>query len=70
MHFLTSLIIFVSFAFVVLVGLVSVISELSKWRIHESPVIPEAFNEFAVKKTYCTDTTRSSRERVGGKVVT
>jgi hypothetical protein len=47
MHFLTSLIILVSFAFVVLVGLVNVISELSQLSFHESPVDREAPSELA-----------------------
>jgi hypothetical protein len=42
MHFLTSLIILVGFAFVVCVGLVRVIWELSELSFHESPVIREA----------------------------
>jgi hypothetical protein len=48
MHFLTSLIILVGFAFVVYVGLVKVIWELSQLNFHESPVIlREAPGEFA-----------------------
>ena len=42
MHFLTSLIILVGFAFVIYVGLVKVIWELSQLSFHESPVIREA----------------------------
>ena len=47
MHFLTSLIIFVGFGFVVCVGLVRVMWELSELSFHESPVIREARGEFA-----------------------
>ena len=44
MHFLTSLILLVAFAFV---GLVKVIWELSQLSFHESPVIREAPGELA-----------------------
>ena len=47
MHFLTSLIILVGFAFVVYVGLVKVIWELSQLSFHESSVIREAPGELA-----------------------
>lgn len=47
MHFLTSLIILVGFAFVVFVGLVKVIWEFSQLSFHESPVIREAPGELA-----------------------
>ena len=47
MHFLTSLIILVGFAFVVYVGLVTVIWELSQLSFHESPVVREAIDELA-----------------------
>lgn len=47
MHFLTSLIILIGFAFVLYVGLVNVIWELSQLSVHESPVIREAPSEFA-----------------------
>jgi len=47
MHFLTSLITLVGFAFVVYVGLIEVIWELSKSSFHESPVIREAPGELA-----------------------
>jgi hypothetical protein len=47
MHFLISLIILVGFAFVVYVGLVTAIWELSQLSFHESPVIREAPGELA-----------------------
>ena len=47
MHFMTSLIILGGFAFVVCVGLVTVIWELSQLSFHESPVIREAPGELA-----------------------
>ena len=47
MYFLTSLIIFVGFAFVVYVGLIKVIWELSQLSFHESPVDREAPSELA-----------------------
>ena len=47
MHFLTSLIILAGFAFVVLIGLANVISELSQLSLRESPVIREAPGELA-----------------------
>jgi len=47
MHLLTSLIILIGFAFVVYVGLVTVIWELSQLSFHESPVIREAPGELA-----------------------
>jgi hypothetical protein len=46
-HFLISLIILIGFAFVVYVGLVTVIWELSQLSFHESPVIREASGELA-----------------------
>jgi hypothetical protein len=39
MHFVTSLIIVIGFAFVLCLGLVKMIQELSQLSIHESPVI-------------------------------
>jgi len=45
MHFLTSLIILIGFAFVVYVGLVKVIWDLSQLSFHDSPVIREAPGE-------------------------
>jgi hypothetical protein len=45
MHFLTSQIILVGFAFVVYVGLV--LWELSQLSFHESPVVREAIDELA-----------------------
>ena len=47
MYFLTFLIIFVGFAFVVYVGLIKVIWELSQLSFHESPVDREAPSELA-----------------------
>ena len=47
MHFLTFLIILGGFAFVVCVGLVTVIWELSQLSFHESPVIRETPGELA-----------------------
>jgi hypothetical protein len=47
MYFLTSLIIFVGFAFVVYVGLIKVIWELSQLSFHESPVDRVAPSELA-----------------------
>ena len=47
MHFLTSLIILIGFVFVVCVGLIQVIWELSRLSFHESPVIREAPGELA-----------------------
>jgi hypothetical protein len=47
MHFLTSLIILIGFAFVVYVGLITVICELSQLSFHESPVIRDAPGELA-----------------------
>jgi hypothetical protein len=47
MYFLTSLIIFVGFAFVVYVGLIKIIWELSQLSFHESPVDREAPSELA-----------------------
>jgi hypothetical protein len=47
MYFLTSLIIFVGFAFVVYVGLIKVIWELSQLSVHESPVDRVAPSELA-----------------------
>ena len=47
MHFLTSLMILAGFAFVVLVGLANVISELSQLSFHESPVDRDAPSELA-----------------------
>jgi hypothetical protein len=41
MHFVTSLIIVVSFAFALRLGLVRMISDLSQLSFHESPVIRE-----------------------------
>jgi hypothetical protein len=41
MHFLTSLIIVAGFAFVICLGLVRMISDLSQLSFHESPVIRE-----------------------------
>jgi hypothetical protein len=40
MHFITSLIIFCGFAFVVCLGLFNVISDLSEMSVHESPHVP------------------------------
>jgi hypothetical protein len=47
MYFLTSLIMLVGFAFVIFVGLVTVIWDLSRLSFHESPVIREAPGELA-----------------------
>jgi Na+-transporting methylmalonyl-CoA/oxaloacetate decarboxylase gamma subunit len=47
MYFLTSLIIFVGFAFVVYVGLIKIIRELSQLSFHESPEDREAPSELA-----------------------
>jgi hypothetical protein len=47
MHFLTCLMIFIGFGFVVCVGLVQVVWDLSRLSIHESPVIREAPGELA-----------------------
>jgi hypothetical protein len=47
MHFMTSLMILCGFAFVVCVGLATVIWELSQLSFHESPVIREAQGELA-----------------------
>jgi hypothetical protein len=41
MHFLTSLIIVFGFAFVVCLGLVKMICDLSQVSVHEPPSIPE-----------------------------
>jgi hypothetical protein len=50
MHFLTSLIMLIGFAFVIFVGLVTVIWDLSQLSVHESPVIREASGEFAASE--------------------
>jgi hypothetical protein len=50
MHFLTCLIMLIGFAFVVCVGLVQVIWELSRLSFHESPVIREAPGDLAAAK--------------------
>ena len=47
MHFLICLIILIGFAFVVCVGLVQVIWELSRLSFHESPAIREAPGDLA-----------------------
>ena len=47
MHFLTSLITLVGLAFIVYVGLLEVIWELSQLSFHESPVIREVPGELA-----------------------
>jgi hypothetical protein len=47
MNFLISLIILAGFAFVVYVGVVTVMWELSQLSFHESPVIREAPGELA-----------------------
>jgi hypothetical protein len=47
MHCLTCLIMLIGFAFVVCVGLVQVIWELSRLSFHESPVIREAPGDLA-----------------------
>jgi hypothetical protein len=47
MHFLTSLIMVVGFAFIVCLGLVKMILDLSQLSFHESPVIRETPSKLA-----------------------
>jgi hypothetical protein len=49
MHFLTCLIMLIGFVFVVCIGLVQVVGELSRLSFHESPVIGAAPGDAAAE---------------------
>ena len=61
MHILTPLIVIIGFAFVVCVGLVQVVSDLSQMSFHESPVIREASRELEAAEDAKVDQLGESR---------
>ncbi len=60
MHFLTCLIMLIGFIFVVCVGLVQVVGELSRLSFHESPVIREAPDDAAADEAKAIESYKSS----------
>jgi hypothetical protein len=60
MHFLTSLIIVIGFGFVICLGLVKMIRDLSRLSIHESPAIRESFGNLAAEKTRAVESYESN----------